>query len=106
MNAYLSTAALSFDAMRASTNASSAKSGNTLRDPDSGELFTYGGRPTINVDGSKGVDRSLFAGFNMTDEAKGMQNGWWESKGIRQFFNGVSKVHDWGNSWGYADNGM
>ncbi|WP_051082114.1 RHS repeat domain-containing protein [Thiobacillus thioparus] len=105
-NAYFSLGSWSFDAMRASTNASSARSGNTLRDPDSGELFTYGGRPPVNADGSLGTDWSLLAGLNMTQEPKGMDNAWWGVRPIRQFFNGVSKVHDWGNSWAYSDNGM
>ena len=87
--------------MKAATNASSMLSGNTLRDPEDGDVFSYGGRPTLNPDGSNGVDRSYFAGLNMTAEKDGMQNSWWGNDLLRQFFNRVSKVHDYGNSWAY-----
>ena len=42
----------------------------------------------------------------MTQEAEGKLNDWWANTSIRQFYNAVSKVHDWGNSWSYAENGM
>ncbi|MBI3775046.1 MAG: hypothetical protein HY273_05750, partial [Gammaproteobacteria bacterium] len=46
-------------------------------------------------------DLSFFAGLNMTAEKDGAMNSWWGTAWIRQFFNNVSKVHDYGNSWAY-----
>jgi RHS repeat-associated protein len=97
---------IGFENMKLSTNVSSQLSGNTLQDPKNGDLFTYGGRPTVNPNGTPGVDRSLLAFLNMTQEPDGAQNWFWGHDYIRDIFNQVSKVHDWGNSWAYNSTGQ
>jgi len=93
-----------FEFMRADTNASSLESGNTLTDPRNGELFTYGPRPTVFAEnGQLGWDRSLLAAFNMKDEVDGESNWFWGDDFLRNFYNKVSKVHDFGNRWAYVD---
>ncbi len=87
---------IGFEYMKMSTDMSSMKSGNTLHDPNSGDLWTYGNRP--------GVDRSLVV-LSRILETDGTKNWFWKYDGIRDIFNQVSKVHDWVSSWAYNSSG-
>jgi len=102
----MSLAKWAFFGIANSVNDSSVRSGNTLRDPRTGELFTYGGRGTVTITGEGTFDKSLLAGLNMTQEVNGESNWWWGSDWIRGSFNAISKPHDWGNSWAYNSVGQ
>lgn len=95
---------MGFQYMRADTDASSAASGNTVTDPDTGWLRTDGARPCAV--GPCGQDWFTRHGFAMVNEG-GIHNyeNWLGGAG-RVFVNAVSKVHDYFNRWAYDGNGM
>jgi RHS repeat-associated protein len=92
-----------YSGMRQSTNKSSARSGNTLTDPETREIWTYAARPTVNSKGAPGMDESWFG--TTIKEIDGTKNSWWDVGFIRKTANAISKSHDWGSSWSYNDMG-